>query len=53
MKSWETNYPTRRQRLLNEVRKFQYESITTESSFVRVEKVKQSIESISKRLPEK
>ena len=51
MTAWEKPYPRKRQRLLNEIRKFHYSTITPESSFNEVEKTAKVIDEINKRLP--
>jgi hypothetical protein len=51
MTDWNTTYPTKRQRLLNELRKFHYEMITPESSANFTEQKAKVIDGINKRLP--
>lgn len=44
-------YPTKRQRLLNEIRRYHLNQITPESDFVKVDKVERVVMKINERLP--
>jgi hypothetical protein len=50
MKKWNRKYRTKRERLLNVMRQFQYEQIKPETGIITVGKIVTTIDKLNKRI---